>query len=283
MCMKKILSFLLISITLGGLSACSSMNYAYYSQVGTMKSEDIPMNDDGSFVFSSSSDILIVYDFWSEYGKFSFTVMNDSDQDIYWNLSESFYINNGHAYDYYENKVLYQSCNVQNAVSVGSYSSTVSQSKTIESNTEKAIVCIPAHSYKVFTKYATTSTLYRKCGLIRDPAENETAQLFFDLSNSPLVLENRLVFYKDEQKIPIVNKFYLAEIQNLHPNNVYKKIEAHNCDGSKYTESVNIMASHNRYYIPYDIGYSSYAEQQINDRIESRFATPQTYSSNKKQ
>ena len=264
--MKKILFALFIAITFM-LSSCSTMNYTSYSQVGTLKSEEVEMNDDGSFVYNTS-DIMIVYDFWSEYGRFSFTVMNDSDQDIYWNLSESFYINNGHAYDYYENKMKYKFNDVKNSVAVGLYSSVVSQTKNIEAIPEKTIVCIPAHSYKVFTKYETTSVLYRQCGLIRDPSTKETAQVTFDINNTPLVLENRLVFYKDEQKIPIVNKFYLAEVQNFHPKKLNKEIKDSNCDGSKYMKSVNVMASHNRYYIPYKVDNSSSSGQIDNDRVK---------------
>lgn len=64
---------------------------------------------------------LIMYDFWGEYGDFSFLIHNKGDDDLYLHLEECFYVVNGIAYDYYQNRT-YTSSNTRTASKTGSYS-----------------------------------------------------------------------------------------------------------------------------------------------------------------
>ena len=93
--MKKLLIFVLSCCC---LTACSS---SYYQQIATLKSEQVRIKDDGEFV-AETPEFSISYNFWSQLGGVNFSIINKSDKDIYFRVSESYFIRNGRAYDYYQ-------------------------------------------------------------------------------------------------------------------------------------------------------------------------------------
>ena len=93
--MKKL--FLLLAIASWLLTSCTP---SVFMQIATLSSDNVNLQKNGSFAYKDTL-MTIEYDFWSKTGKFSFLITNNSDNDIYLNLSESYFVNNGYAYDYY--------------------------------------------------------------------------------------------------------------------------------------------------------------------------------------
>lgn len=60
------------------------------------------VSDDGRFCYNEN-DLTIDYDFWSDHGKVGFIITNNTDEDIFIDLSRSFLIVNGMTFDYYRN------------------------------------------------------------------------------------------------------------------------------------------------------------------------------------
>lgn len=84
--MRKIL---LLFLAVMSLTSCATT--AHFYQIATIASTQIRISDEGKFLYNNSG-IDIEYNFWSEYGKFGFIVTNDTNNDIFIDLSRSFFI-----------------------------------------------------------------------------------------------------------------------------------------------------------------------------------------------
>lgn len=97
---KNFIHFLTICFICSFITSCASSSYM---QISTLKSEQVKLHSDGSFK-SEHSDFTVEYNFWSRSGNLGFLITNNSDKDLYLNLEKSYFINNGYAYDYYQNR-----------------------------------------------------------------------------------------------------------------------------------------------------------------------------------
>lgn len=232
-------------------SSCSVKNYY---QVFKTHSKDSIVNNGSSLVYADEN-CLISYNFWSDGGNMNFIIQNNSDKNIYLNKKECFFICNGYAYDYFQDRTYTTSEGVQTGktaskslggaagVSVSginsfgynqtnsiaaaknyaiSYASVNSTSSSI-SWEEPQIICIPSKSSKVISEFGKiTNSLIRNCELYRYPTDTQTNSSFFSETDSPLVFCNKLAYYLENSKelIRINNEFYVSEITNLTEKNM---------------------------------------------------------------
>lgn len=89
---------LALAIAVNIVSACSPK---IYQQITTLNSEQVILKDNGDYV-AETPLFTIEYDFWSTNGNVCFTITNNTNVPLYLNLAESFFVNNGYAYDYYK-------------------------------------------------------------------------------------------------------------------------------------------------------------------------------------
>lgn len=97
------------------MTSCAT---AYY-QVATIGSSQMRVSNDGRFRYNEN-DLTVDYDFWSKYGKVGFVITNNTDDDIYIDLSRSFFVVNGMTFDYFQNRT-YKSEHSSTYVSSSSY------------------------------------------------------------------------------------------------------------------------------------------------------------------
>ncbi len=280
--MKKLL---VIMLSCCSMTACSS---SMYQQIATLKSNQVEMNTEGQFV-AKYSDVSIIYDFWAPSGTVAFVIQNNSDKDLYLHMAESYFINNGYAYDYYQGRVYGSSSQLSvgaSSTNVNSYSNTnkfgfgssfsgilhgSAESRTniatqvagtsygvgVETSVEYAepkIVCVPAHSYKAFEQFNIQTNIYRDCGFITNPnSQTEKSELNFTADNSPFVIENRLMLEIEGNKTSINHKFYVSELQNISEDILFEYSYSKRCDGYNGTTQLKFhkMLAPNRYYIRY--------------------------------
>lgn len=283
--MKKLL-FILSAVSLS-MTACSPV---LFQQIATLSSENVKLSNDGTFAYEDAM-MTIEYDFWSENGEFVFVITNNTDDDIYLNIAESYFINNGYAHDYYQGRTyVYTSKNMASSsssasaavaghagVSVGTAAQGItggiygisgslgaskgygaSNSVALASERgvsveflEQPVVCIPAHSYKAFTEFNVASSVFRECGFVRDPSKKETSIREYTDYSSPKVIENRLVFKIGDITIPVTNVFYVSQYQNISYDDATEYIKVENCDGTKRDVKVHKMSANNKFYITY--------------------------------
>lgn len=252
-------SFLITCVTFLAAS-CST-----YLQIGTLSSPDVTTNDRGEFTFSSP-EVQISYNFWEEYGEMSFTISNLSDNDITLDLAESFHIKNGLAEDYYRAREYSYSVKQASSYKSGSVAdaknttSIIGASETINNGVqasvsyrEKERVIIPAHSAKQFKGFDVSRSPYRECGFRRDPSRKHDYSKKFTDKNSPLVIENRLMFIINGERIPISNRFFASEILNIKTSKATEEVQVKKCNGKPLKDkiTINLYARPDKYYILY--------------------------------
>lgn len=250
--MRRLLSLLAVL----ALTGCGA-----YQQIATMSPVDdsAVLTEDG--YVCKEGNLTFTYNFWEENGNAGFLITNNGEKDVYLDITESTFIKNGRAFDYYPeltkshkrsevNKrrsltrriykgttdisaaVLYNFGNAGKASAavtkeVGQIATVNFQETHIENaSVSKQLVCIPAGTSKYFTQFAVSYDLIRLYGIDRFPYKG-TSGRSFEIGESPIVIENRLCIYEDiargnHTKHLISNKFYLSGFINIKERNAYK-------------------------------------------------------------
>ena len=249
---KKNLFNLVCVVVTSVLSVSCSQNFY---QVYTMDSNDLKMQDN-SLLFENA-DCQVSYNFWSDGGHVSFAFKNKTDKDIFINMNESFLVVNGNAHNYFEAKTYtYGSAyattigygeslgvslsgntgiwaNKQYTASAGVAASVQSRSAIMNtvSRKEQEIVCIPANSFKTFSKFCLSPVIYQKCVKKVDFPSNRASLAKFDSTNSPIIMNNRLTygFKIDAMDKHIDNVFWLGEIENFSEKSAIEKSDEKGC------------------------------------------------------
>lgn len=281
------------------LCSCSA-----YQQIATLSSPHVSQNDSGSFFYAGGA-VTIDYNFWAESGKVAFMITNKTEKDIYVDLSRSFLVVNGVAFDYFQNRTFSSNTSStferssaygsSSTYSTGSangmyndifstvdasassrttgYTSKTTSSKTFYnglSRKEKEGVWIPAHSSRYFNEFSLLSAPYRKCGFPRNPSRKENAILAFTENDSPYRFDNVLMLLIDGVEQRLVNTFYVAELHNILRKDTYYDEDELNCNGEKTGQKLRVYKyrSSNRFYIDYDL--DGYEEVAGDDRIKNK-------------
>ena len=264
------------------LSSCSVSNYY---QVFKVQPKEEMLGDRKSLVYSDAN-CTISYNLWGDGGNIGFVIQNNSDENIYLNKKECFFICNGYAYDYFKNRTYATSRGVQvgGAVAktgaagisvsgvnvygydqINSVAATKSYAVSVVDNVsssvsweEAEIICIPPKSMKVISEFdRITNVIIRNCELFRYPTNNQTTASIFSASESPLVFSNKLAYYLGDSKelIRVNNEFYVSEITNLTEKNmIERRNEYDEYCGEKTFPSLKTYwkdATADRFYIMY--------------------------------
>lgn len=248
-CLSIFLSVLLLSCT-------STTFYQIYKvDVGNLKTTD-------NEVFYEDESCVVYYDFWSDGGTVSFKFYNKSEENIYLDLRESFFIKNGIAYDYFRNQEYSKSdvSGFNSAVSLswGNGTSTSKNATSIKGHTivekDTKEITIPPKAAKIVAIYSVNTTLFKQCNVKLYPRAKEVTPSQFVTSNSPFNFSN-IITYKvgksgDIKKIS--NLFFVSEIVNKPYEMVVGETKKDQC--GKEQESSHdyfLSAKPNMFYIKY--------------------------------
>ena len=251
--MKKNTLFKLVCVIITSLFSVSCTQSFY--QIYTMDSKDLKMQDN-SLLFENA-DCQVSYNFWSDGGYVSFAFKNKTDRDIFINMNESFLVVNGNAHNYFEAKTYtYGSAfatsigyveslgvslsgktgvwsNKHYTASAGIAASITSKSAIMNtvSIKEQEVVCIPANSFKTFSKFCLSPDIYQKCEEKVDYPSKNVSLAKFDSDNSPIMMNNRLTygFKSDNMDKHIDNVFWLGEIENYSEKSAVERKSEKGC------------------------------------------------------
>lgn len=151
------------------------------------------VSDDGTFSYNEN-DLTIDYDFWSDHGKVGFIITNNTNEDIYIDLSRSFLIVNGMTFDYCRNRtyksktsgIVNNLCSEKGTTADNRKSMTYVLDKDATSpdrynynieTTEKEGVWIPAHAARYFCEFYLLQDTYRRYGLPLNPSRKKMQAL----------------------------------------------------------------------------------------------------------
>jgi len=99
--MKTKLNLFLIAVIAVFLTSCATTSfYQVYKAVPTDKSIKTE-----NYLIYEDDNCKISYNFWGEGGNIGFYIYNKTNENVYLNLEQSFFVLNGIAYDYFKNRV----------------------------------------------------------------------------------------------------------------------------------------------------------------------------------
>jgi len=158
-------------LCLCGLLAMTSCSKTFY-QVYKVNAEDMDVSDEA--IKFENADCSVFYNLWADGGNMSFLFTNKTDHSLYLDMSESFYIKNGDAKDYYKegSETYTTTYSVSEAVAASAtlfgqvytggrwYDASVSGQAAVKkdaaasksvTNINPKIICIPPYSSKYIT------------------------------------------------------------------------------------------------------------------------------------
>lgn len=256
------------------LSSCATPSYfqIYKAEVSNnleKKSGEIVYEDE---------NCKISYDLWAEGGDVGFQFFNKSDKNIYVNLEECFFVLNGVAYDYFQNRTYIRSVGSGSSLSSGilvsnsivgmNSSQNVQANKVVRSNSgvatvssgfsvsysEDKIICIPSGTSKIIAEFAINQTLIRDCDLFKYPTRRQINTKYFSKSDSPLVFSNRITYSIGDSSTykTIENEFYISEVTNYPESEVFEMKYKEYCNQKSMVQSKSFKnRAADMFYIKY--------------------------------
>lgn len=274
--MKTKLNLIFTAIIAVLLTSCATSFYQVYKAVPTDKS----IKPDNYLIYEDDN-CKLSYDFWGEGGNIGFYIYNKTNENIYLNLEQSFFVFNGIAYDYYKNRVYTHSTS---AGATSSKATTASKSVTginyldlLQTNriqasnsigvmtssgfsisyNEEKVICIPSKTSKIITEYNINESLYRDCDLFKYPTKKQIKSKSFTKSDSPIIFSNRITYTvgQSDKQIKFENEFYISEISNYPENEMFESKYDEYC-GQKSTTKTKYFkdVSPDKFYIKYSKG-----------------------------
>ncbi len=247
-------------------SACTTPTY-YQAYKAVPTSENFKTADN-ALVFEND-ECQIFYNFWGEGGNAGFTFFNKTDKLITVHKDRCFFVLNGAAFDYFQNRTYTSTAGVATSYGYGTaqrasnlYSPTVrtataasgtSSSFSVE-RAETSELYIPAKSAKSLSEFTISDGLYRDCDLLKYPTRREIQPRTFTADSSPYVFENRLTYSIEgkSSEIDLTHKFYVSEITN-YPSSMFINYRTESfCDEVLSVRSVFYTAfAPNKFYYKY--------------------------------
>ncbi len=256
--MKKVISICVLALL------CSCNTVKTYYQVYNTESETVKSS--GNSIFFEDANCIISYNLWSENGNAGFSFYNKTDEVIYLQLDQSFYVINGNAYDYFQNRVFVNSSNSTTVSSntsgyslLGRLSYTSLNSKTVSSHqsngvetTEAKVIAIPPKTTKSISEFNINVTVFRDCDLLRFPSSKQISNKSFSKENSPLKFYNSISYKIGDKLNKVKNDFYVSGITNIASSDAFKQEKNAFCN-QKGGGTIDVFkdSAPNKFYVIY--------------------------------
>jgi hypothetical protein len=246
-----------------------------------VKSDDLTEKENS--MMYENEDCRIRYNLWTKGGSMSFFFENKTEKDIFIDMSQTFFIKNDYASDYYMNRTFdsrsYDAISIgynyaaSKALSVSGswwpsrYSATIATGigakvgatsgfSTGVSIKEPEYICIPAKSYKYVEGYKINTDYIKSCDRrIANPKETSTLGTY-SKKETPLRFKNRIAYSFEEGNKSlkfIDNSFWLQSVKNYSKKAAIEKIKDETrCKGELVpTISVFKIGGPSQFYVPY--------------------------------
>lgn len=234
---------------LAGLALLASCGPMYYYQLYQVEPSTSALQKNNELLYEDEN-CIIRYNLWSDGGNIGFDIENKTEKDLYLCLNKSFFVLNGMAFDYYQNRTFTtsESRSISTSASRTTSVGRVNEANGVQTNytkharinvgtitgnattmVEDSVVCIPAGTYKTFTEYSINSDLIRDCDLLRNPRSREIKTKKYTLEQSPVVFGNIVTYKINNQYVRVNNEFYISEITNYPYTEFFESKYEENC------------------------------------------------------
>jgi hypothetical protein len=239
------------------LTSCTVTNYYQVyktnTENGTVIENNIVFEDDNCSVH---------YNLWKEGGNMGFSIYNKTENNLTVDLTKTFFVLNGVAFEYFQNRTFTRSSNIGATVTKYNYPyyrtdniTNVTGSNSAGFSTtyiEKPQLTIPAKTHINISEYIVTNTLFTDCNLPKYPTRKNLRTLKYSADNSPFSFYNIITYSTTADTLKIENKFYVSEITNYLATEMYARIDTSNC-GKKLDFPIRVFkeVTPDKFYIKY--------------------------------
>jgi hypothetical protein len=255
---NKNILLLLQSITLIFILGSCSVN-DYYQLYTTSVPEENLKNDEIVFMHDKC---IVKYQFHNNGENISLAFYNLSDNLITIDLTKSFFVLNGKANSYFQNRSIsrqfastlsvtenYQYYNFLSNISKISGSNTSGISVTYH---ELPQITIPPRAFIELSEFAISKIPYVSCSLEKYPNPRKISSLKYDRDNSPFVFSNFISYYSNRDTQTINHDFYIEEIVNYPQDKLLITRDTNNCGKSLGYQVYTLKKiKPNQFYIKY--------------------------------
>jgi hypothetical protein len=244
------------------IASCSFTNEYY--QVFKAKTENSVIANE-KIVFEDIN-CTVTYNLWSNGGDIGFNIYNKTNNDIIVDLTKTFFIINGMASEYFQNRSTSKSINSLSAITSYNYpiyyyrnlnSLSISEASSTSYSTsyiEKPQLTIPPKTFINITGFRITESRYINCDLVKAPTKNTLKTLKFEKSNSPFFFYNIITYYLNQDTTKFENRFFVSEVTNYPKDEMFTKVDTSIC-GRKldFSETLFKNVSPDKFYYRYKI------------------------------
>jgi hypothetical protein len=205
---------------------------------------------------------LVYYNLSTEGGDVGFSIYNKTESDMTVYLTKTFFVLNGVAYEYFQNRTFSISSNSGTTVSSYYYpnywnnnvSKTTGMSSTgfSTSYVEKPELTIPPKTLVNISEYKVTNTYFSNCDLPLYPSQNNIKSIKYSKEDSPFTFYNIITYSTKSDTVRLENKFYVSEIANFPSNTMFNRVDTSFC-GYRLEFPVEVFKklTPDRFYIMY--------------------------------
>lgn len=237
------------------LTSCAVNEYYQVYKTTSLEAKETPEN-----IVFEDANCEIYYNLWSDGGDPGFDIFNKSDSDITIMLSKSFFILNGVAYEYFQNRIFSKSINSSATIASNYYPVNFNVHKVSGTNgaslstafIEKSDLTIPAKTKVRISEFHISTTRIVNCDLSKFPTKKTMKTLYFNEENSPIVFYNLITYSTPNDTLRIENNFFVNEITNYPASYMFTTIDTSFC-GKELEEPINVFINPDadKFYIKY--------------------------------
>jgi len=262
--MKNQIIFLMLTLSVF-LSSCKpTLFYQVYETVPkNLKSES------KTLVFENEQ-CSISYNLWSNEGDPGFVFFNKTNELIHVHLDESFFVINGTAYDYFQNRIFSsssatstQSTKTNSVTQWGGWLTAlnVQQQSSVAFNNQKGItevesrtITIPPKTSKSISEFKVNNVVFRSCDLLLFPTTKQIKSITYNEGTTPLQFYNLISYKVGQATAPQIvrHDFYVSSVTNYSENEFYRYEVDEFC--GKKSQNKKRYFSHNapdKFYLEY--------------------------------
>lgn len=220
------------------LFASCAVTTNYYQVYKTSPDNGTLTND--KIVFEDKS-CSVAYNLWANGGDIGFSIYNKTESDLTVDLTKTFFVLNGVAYEYFQNRTFSKSSSSGTALTTYNYPyyyywyynpSKITGTNSTSFSTsyiEKPQLTIPPKTQVNVSEYHVANARYINCDLLKYPTSKTIKTVKFDKSNSPFVFYNLISYKTKGDSARMENRFYVSEVTNYPEDKMFTEVDTSIC------------------------------------------------------
>ena len=260
--MRK-LSTIMVSAVLLGCLMTSCSKKVYYQVYQTLPTDTDVCQIQNGMLVHSDANCEVKYNFFTLHGDAGFWITNKTDSIIYLDLTETFFILNGSANDYFlarewtrtSSQTVSDTRSRKDGKKGSATMSASSKSTSANTSKERSMVVVPPHATKYVSEYRINTEMIELCGVKDTPRKGKPAGASYTEENSPLEFGNYITYHVGAKgkRMHVSDNFYVSQIINVNRAAMFETVRLKDACGKEKGDRVErlLYNTPDRFYVTY--------------------------------